>query len=417
MVISMSEPVFSGWFYDMLTVHQSHVLDRPFVKEAWDVNLSDDGLVVLPVDPEQELPRVCQHVYQRADTDTGEARIWQSPRQFEGSYRTSLRVSCDGYDVKVSGNPSKFCRLDNLFGYRTLDECVAVFNCVLEHLGLPPFTKATYYKPRQNKEERAAFVTDGALISLVHVTRNLCVGDPSYVLQYLSALTGQSMVARGPSTRFGSNLGQLHPNGRTVDWFRGSRRLYVKMYDKAFEMTLHKPDFQMTVEEVDYLKRLQQWLHDVGCVREEFELKQMTLNDKQMHIYGFVTDEQIMAYVEGKSLLSRVEVTTMSLENVADDLMRMGYPERTAKRMQMIANNYYHGVSMDTLFGSKAAKNKAAAILRELNIDIKTPMNVTRLLPRVQVIELRPLPVPSFYRMPSLDDVKRHLVITDRRVA
>lgn len=413
----MSELTVSSWFYDMLTMRQSHVLDRPLPKMEWDIDLSNDGLVIAPVESEHELPRVCQHVYQRADTDTGEARVWQSPKQFEGSYRTSLRVSCDGYEVKVSGNPSKFCRLDNLFGYATLDACVAIFNCVLEHLGLPPFTKATYYKPRQNKEEHAAFVTDGALISLVHVTRNHCLGDSAHVLPYLSTISGQSMVANGSSSRLGSNLGTLHPNGRTADWFRGSRRLYVKMYDKAFEMTLHKRDFEMSDEEVGYLKNLQQWLHDVGCVREEFELKQMTLTDQKMHIYGFVTDEQMMSYVEAKSLLSRVEVSTMSVENVANELIQRGYPERTAKRMQMIANNYYHGVPMDTLFGSKAAKNKAAAILRELNIDIKTPMNVTRLMPRVQVIQLRPLPVPSFYRMPSIEDVKRHLVITERRVA
>lgn len=401
----------------MLAMRQVHVLDRPLRTLDVDLDWVGDGVSIATLEDEQELPRVCQHVYQRADTATGEARVWQSPRQFEGSYRTSLRVSCDGYEVKVSGNPSKFCRLDNLFGYTTLDECVAVFNCVLDHLGLPPFTKATYYKPRQNKEERAAFVTDGAMISLVHVTRNHCVGDSTHVLPYLSAISGQSMIANGRSKNTCSNFGHLHPNGRTVDWFRGSRRKYIKMYDKAFEMTLHKPDFQLSDEEVTYLTRLQQWIYDVGCVREEHEEKQMTLNDQQMHIYGFVTDEQIKAYVEGDSILSRVEVTTMSWEKVADTLLQQGYPERTAKRMQMIANNYYHGVPMDTLFGSKAAKNKAAKILRELGIDIKTPMNVTRLQPRIQVIQLRPLPVPSFYRMPSIDDVKRHLVITDRRVA
>lgn len=398
-----------GWHIDWLTMQQDHGWRADLPVLDVELDRSADGIAERS---SFELPAIRRHDYQRTDTQTGEHSRWQSPLDIGGSYRTSLRVSCDGRLVRVSGNPSKFCRLDNLFGYQRLDDAVAVFNCLLAHFGLPPFTKATFCHQRQllSESQRNMTVTDGARVSMVHLTRNWCLGDAQSVLPFIRGMSGYSMAAPGAQRCNGRNLGFLYPNGRTATWMGGSRRLFVKLYDKAFEMQEHWPSFELTAEEEGYLRQLQQFLHDLGCVREEYEFFQMTLRDNGCDVYGLFDDADLNELFLAKSLMmNRTEVSTMNWEDVSDKLIELGYPVRTARRLQMIANNYYHGVDMASLFNSKSARNKAAAILAEIGIDIKTPCDVTRLMPRVQVINVQPLAIPDWYRMPSLNDVRSHL--------
>lgn len=95
--------------------------------------------------PAGGLPLVGRHVIERFELETGE-RLPPSVNQkiLEGSFSTKLTIRCDGQRVRVEGNPSRWQRMDNLFGLKTLDECVAIFNHVLVQYHLPPFTKNTH---------------------------------------------------------------------------------------------------------------------------------------------------------------------------------------------------------------------------------------------------------------------------------
>ncbi len=386
------------WHIDMLSMRQTHLVDLPL--PAISVDLDSDGVGVVV----RELPVICRHIYQRCDTDTGEVSTSRSPRNVEGSYRTSVSVVCDGQTVSVTGNPSKFCRLDNVFGYQRIDDCVAIFNALLVHLGLPPFTKATHYTPLQNKDDKASFTHDGAVMTRVDLTMNHAVGSSSAVRRFISGISSQSV--RG-------ELGYLHADGLTASWFEssGSRRRYDKFYSKADEMRRHPPKFELNEEEGNYLNKLINYLDSVGCVREEHELKSMKLKDNNCRIYGTFTEADLNElFIDSREMLTRVEVNMMNFDDVAEKLLSNGIVEspRTAARMQMLVHAWLNGQDMHALLRGKSAFYEARSRLLPLGIDIKAPCNVTRMMPRIEVIQLRPLPVPDFYRHPSIADVKSH---------
>lgn len=382
------------WHIDWLSMYQDHAGSAVLPVVSVGVEQGGEGVTVEP------LPVICRHSFQRTDTETGAVDEFHSPRQFQGSFSTSIAVRCDGRRVEVSGNPSKFCRLDNLFGYRSIDDAVAVFNVVLAHLGLPSFTTATFYRPLQSRTEQHEFITDGAVFTRFDLTVNHAVGDPQQVRPFIRAISSQSIQGA---------LGHLSPDGLTAMWFQGSRRRFDKFYAKAAEMRAHWPKFPVTDEQADYLRSLTDYVESVGCVREEHELKAMKLRDANCRIYGHFTETELNALFENsREMLTRVEVTTMNFDDVAERLLSKHIVDspRTAARMQMLVHAWLNGQDMHKLLPGKSAFYDARRTLLPLGIDIKTPCDVTRLMPRIQPIQLRPMPVPDFYRPPSLADVR-----------
>ncbi|MBL9228854.1 Replication-associated protein G2P, partial [Escherichia coli] len=110
--------------------------------------------------------------------ESGEALPPSVNQKFlEGSFSSKLTIRCDGYKVRVVGNPSRWQRMDNLFGLTALDECVEIYNHVLAQYDLPPFTKNTRLFPRQTPDGKStSLVGDGAEITSIDWTRNLAVG-------------------------------------------------------------------------------------------------------------------------------------------------------------------------------------------------------------------------------------------------
>ncbi len=94
------------------------------------------------------LPLVGRHVIERVDLETGES-LPPSVNQkiLEGSHSTKLTIRCDGYRVRVEGNPSRWQRQDNLFGLETIDECVEIYNHVLAKYDLPQYSSETPSNP------------------------------------------------------------------------------------------------------------------------------------------------------------------------------------------------------------------------------------------------------------------------------
>ncbi|WP_157738148.1 hypothetical protein [Pseudomonas aeruginosa] len=88
----------------------------------------------------------------------------------EGSYSTLIKIRVDGCKLRVEGNPSAVNRLDNLDGYRSLDDCIAVYNQILLEYGdqygfwrLPRFTKCTEWGLRQGDDgTKSSMVGNGA---------------------------------------------------------------------------------------------------------------------------------------------------------------------------------------------------------------------------------------------------------------
>ncbi|MDO3419562.1 hypothetical protein QWI30_11300 [Citrobacter freundii] len=163
-----------------------------------------------------QLPILSDVAYQRIHLESGEASALSQPTfQHKGSFCDVVSISIRGSLLKVSGNPSRWGRLDNLFGLPTLDSCVSVFNTILAEIGLPQFTKCKRLMPGQAKEnEKAPLVADGAIIKEVHITSNRAAGKGNED-DYISGLSTQP---------YRNSVPRLHSNGKSVDWLSKKRQ-------------------------------------------------------------------------------------------------------------------------------------------------------------------------------------------------
>jgi hypothetical protein len=162
-----------------------------------------------------------------------------SALKHEGSYSSSLRIRSDGFRVEVYGNPSRWGRIDNLYGLKTLDDCIVVYNHILESLGLPVFTKCTQYFYLSGKEGLKVNKTaNGAIIKHIDFTRNLAVGQGNE-RPYIRGLSTQSIGRSIPPF--------MYPDENTVEWYgahmqkmNGSTFRYIKVYTKTSDLLRHQ---------------------------------------------------------------------------------------------------------------------------------------------------------------------------------
>jgi len=150
----------------------------------------------------------------------------------EGSFSSSLRIRCNGTRVCIEGNPSRWNRAENLFGFNSIEYCISIYNHILITLGLPPFTKATIAEYRQGEDgKKVELITNGSVLTHIDVTRNLSVRAGCEV----SYLRGLSTLTIGKSQK-----PYLYANNMTVDWYKGSTVRYTKAYVKSHDLNDHK---------------------------------------------------------------------------------------------------------------------------------------------------------------------------------
>ncbi|HGY9587041.1 TPA: phage/plasmid replication protein [Vibrio harveyi] len=364
-----------------------------------------DKLNMQQVHPKGGLPVVGKELYWRVDAATGEStQPSPTPFRLEGSFSSLITVRCDGYKVSVEGNPSRWMRMDNLFGFKTIDECVAVYNRILKQCGLPPFTKSTRVYFRQTDESKKALLeSDGAFIKHIDFTRNLSVGEGNEIA-YLRAISGQT-IGR-------SKVGYLYPNQQTVDWNKGSTYRYDKIYIKAFDLEKHRSSRTancINQEDLDYYDQLIDYCKSNGVIREEHSFKRPFLRRKNLCFYGLVTEKDFEPYLQDlEKAMKRLEVTHTEYDTVADQLMGEG----VCKSRQ--SANATQSVYLQWLHGQKLKRNSQYYVHRsrllQIGIDIAVDFDVTRLpiqIRRQEVVEVQTLQVPDWYREPHLDSLPK----------
>jgi II/X family phage/plasmid replication protein len=225
-------------------------------------------------DFEFELPIISDDGYAHFDfIDGAFGKVRQSRIKHEGSFSTSVSIHVQGNRIVVEGNPSRFGRLDNLFGFTELDHCFTVYNHILSSLGLPLFTKCTkvgYIDDMNGKAPK--LIADGAVLTRLDITTNMTVGAGNCVDTYLKAL---SML---PYRR---SRGHLFADGKTVDWqsiLGNARHIYPCVYDKGHELTIHllpkvKKAFGNQSPEYEYIKNLINYCKTQGVTRHEQKIK------------------------------------------------------------------------------------------------------------------------------------------------
>lgn len=364
-----------------------------------------DRLFMQQRHPQGGLPLVGQHSIARTDLETGE-QLPPSVNQkiIEGSYSTKLTIRCDGEMVRVQGNPSRFHRRDNVFGLTSLDDCVAVFNAVLAQYNLPPFTPNTRLYHRQTPDNKAStLIGDGAEITSIDWTRNWAVGQGCEI----PFIRGMSSMSLGRSGK--TRQPKLYPNGQSCYWGEGSKWLLIKLYGKAYQLNeqLKKQRRRNPLEtkELQYLEQLIHYLEINGVVREEHTLQQIMLKRHDLQFYGLVTEQDFLPHLNTvENAMNTIQISHDEHESIAQQLLNAGVVD--TQRKANTTMNYFtlwqNGICLkDTLKQSQYYEHKAR--LKKIGIDISQQFDVTRMCPtlkRSQVIEVRPLEIPSWYQMP-----------------
>lgn len=353
-----------------------------------------------------DLPVVCDVFTLTIDANTNEVLSTRQPRfKHESSYSTSVTIHVQGRKVRVEGNPSRVGRLDNLFGFTTVEQCIAVYNALLREYGLPAFTRCTRIDVRQGQSGSKAgdVLADGAKIERIDLTTNVSVGDGN-ALAYLRGISSQ---------RIGHSIGFLYPNGRTVTWTpkgngKGGRLQYRKAYDKAFEMDANllpkiKRLYGDQSSEFLYVQRVRNFCAQNGVVRMEQELKNEFLQRHHLSYWGLF-DERRYAELHDEFLQidDRLKVTAMDMMSIADKLIEEGICKgrSSANATASHAILWMHGQPHNV---SQRAFETHAARLNRIGINIRNACDTSRFAPVFvrqarEITKSTVLPIPSWYQ-------------------
>jgi len=358
-----------------------------------------------------DLPVVCDVFTLTIDANTNEVLSTRQPRfKHEASHSTSVSIHVQGRNIRVEGNPSRIGRLDNLFGFTSVDQCVSVYNGLLAQYGLPGFTRGSAVTQRQVQGSTGKWndqlVSDGAKIERIDLTTNVAIGEGN-ALAYLRGLSSQ---------RIGHSIGFLYPNGRTVAWTpkgngKGGRLQYRKAYDKAFELDQNllpkiKRLYGESSSEYSYAQRVRAYCAEHGVVRMEQELKNEFLKREHLSYWGLF-DERRFAELHDEFLKvdDRLKVTAMDLMTIADKLVEEGVctSRSSANATASYAIVWMSGNSHNV---SQRAFETHAARLNRIGINIRNACDTSRFAPVFvrqsrEITKATCLPIPTWYQRPN----------------
>ena len=365
------------WFIDKLNMHQDHESQLSIVGSERVIRVDIQTLEVL-----SDSPKSLKH---------------------EGSFSSSVTIRCNGTRVQVTGNPSRWNRAENLFGFTSIEECVSVYNHILLTQGLPPFTKATMVQYRQGEDgSKFEVVTNGAVLTHIDVTRNLSVGAGCEV-SYLRGLSTQTIGK--------SKEPYLYPNNMTVDWYKGSTVRYTKIYVKSHDLKAHQKKRLKSAseqEKKDY-ESVINYCENIGLVREEHSFKSPWLKRKKLNVYGYAGLADIEKYTnELGDAMKRLEVVDTRYEDVAEQLLNANVVKsmQAANATQSVAMRWQFGLSIDK---KKRQYYEHKKRLLQIGIDISIPLDTSKSIPQIRsnkVINISPLNPPNWYQMPQVPTLK-----------
>lgn len=302
--------------------------------------------------------------------------------EIEGSYESNSFLRCDGVTVEYSGNPARWGRMDNVFGYH-FGPSLMVVNQILASQGLPPFTAGRAYET-VNAAGDVVKVWTGAIITRVDLTQNYLTGSPDDAQQFIRWLRSQTI--KGKKTD--------HYGDTTVDFGRGSKRSYFKIYNKGAELLKHsktKTDVSTIYkqERADSIEKLADWCLKTGLVRAELELKAKSLRDLNCYYLGDF--HMAVIEVEFRKHTSVFERATAEI----DELANLDNKTLSVYRMWQAGDFIKHKLSKSVFY-------RRRALLLPYGIDIAIESNVKRFEPKTRVISLSAAVPPDWYSLPPV---------------
>lgn len=338
--------------------------------------------------------------------DTGELQtgIRTGKYHHKGSFCDEVSIKISGSVIRMSGNPSRWGRVENLIGFEEVDSCVACFNSILFSLKLPQFTRCTEIFYRQGEDgTKVQKFSDGAIIKRLDITTNKSVGSGNE-RTFLKALS---------QMRYRNSIGRLHTNGCTVDWLseKGNANLiYPSCYIKHEELRVHsyekiKRKFGENSPEFKYYKDVYEYCEKNGVVRFEQKLKSRYLQKENLCYWGISDFSKLELLNQGFiDMYKKLSVSKIELESIAEQLVSQGVVDtlRKANTSAFYAMKWASGQNLD--LAERQFKTHRAR-LRKIGIDIANPCDVEK-FKAVRVVScehifVRPFKAPDFYQFPS----------------
>lgn len=348
------------------------------------------------------LPMLGDVAYQRIHLDTGDTSALSQPAyRHEGSFSDVVTIKIRDSVLMMDGNPSRWGKLDNVFGCSSIDECFTIFNQILCSLGLPPFSKGTRFKLRQSPDGKVGgHIWNGAIIKETHINSNYSVGQNNEV-----------HFIRGVSTqKYRNSIPRLHTNGMACDWLskQGNANLiYPSLYCKANELLVHsmkkiKCKFGDSSNEYKYLQQLHKYLVENGVVRFEQKLKSRYLQKHNLCYWGYSEFELLEQLQEQFiSIVNKLSVTAYDVNTISEELLAKGIVD-TVKAAHTTAYYAYSWMNGERFDFSKKAVQTHRARLRKIGIDIAMEYDASKIsgvvVHNMRDITMTDLVKPEWYR-------------------
>ncbi len=330
----------SGLFVDWITISQSH--------PSGGLKVINDGCV-MSIDSNGESDWIIDKAY-----------------NLEGSHSSRVLISCDGFTVKLSGNVGRFNRTDNLFGY-TFERVIQLANDLLARLELPPFTPGH----SQLLQGTHGLQFTGATVTRLDLTKNYITGSQTNACSFLDHLT-QKSVSRMKTGVF--------PDGGTVDFGRGSKFIYHKVYNKFLQVNSSKQKSKPTLD-------VMEWIRVNGVIRHEVTLKSRFLTQNNLRFLGAITMDRLNNVYELRAcVITEEKIQVESYNELPSPFAATAFAWREGMDMRKLSRATYY--------------RHRKALLR-YGIDISMPCNVRALPIRVREITIQAATAPDWYWIKS----------------
>lgn len=334
-------------------------------------------------DDQKPLPVLADGCVMTFDADG--ALEFTTLKRFEvtGSYDSRCYVRCDGSTVEFSGNPARWGRIDNVWGF-SFGQSLQVVNQIIQTLGLPPFSAGKRMETK-NKAGEIITIWTGATISRIDFTQNYLTGSPEDAAHFLRWLSGQKLKSKKTS---------FYGDHNTVDFGRGSKRSYFKVYNKGHELLKHSKTTTdvgtiQKQQRADSIEKLAEWCTSNGLVRAELELKSKALHD--LHCYYLGEINMNVIEVEFKKHSAVFERSTAEVDSLS----------QLSGKALAIYRMWQAGDDLKSKFGKTQLYAHRKTLLPH-GIDIFIPSNVIRFEPKTRVITLAAAIPPDWYSLPSV---------------
>lgn len=372
---------------------------------------------------DQDLPLLASEISTTFCALTGEIkREFTKGYQHLGSFDSTLLIKFDKGILSISGNPSHWCKVENLFGCATVQDGMTIYNRVLKSLGYPEFYDCEdTYLTSTPAAHSAAYLREGLHITRVDLTENW--NSPISALEMLKYLS---------TNTYRGEAGFLYPNGRTVEWLGSrsgdnketSKHLYFKYYDKAWDIEqkldkLFKQqkkllcvhafsdnniidiDMIRCTESINYLQKILEYTKENNTIRFELELKSKKINELGLNKLGRWSREIMLQLVDKYTPHTKQIVQFNKKIDLYIQLIDIGIPERKAGLYSNMGQLWLNGHDVNYNRNPAVKKDtfyRARKALLTLGFDIATPLNVCAFPVQVQTVMMIRLEKPSWYR-------------------